>query len=160
MIRLLLAAFAIVVLSADARAQPAMGAQELDEHRGGLATPVGEVGFGAAVRTYVDGALALETHLTWTPAGLQTEQVSSALPPGVAVGFLPSGAPGFPTTIVHDLRGDRIASFVINTGAERAIRQETDVTLHMPHLPQLQQQVAAARLASALQEATVGAGLR
>jgi len=54
---------------------------------------------------------------------------------------------------------DRIASLVINTADNRTIRQETDITLVLPQLVDIQQRIAADRLASALQ-ASVGLALR
>lgn len=141
---------------------------ELDGQRGGLQTPLGfDVGFGASVKTYVDGTLALESRISWTDAGLQTEQVVNALSsiPGApvrvaslsngALGSLPSGA----TTIVHDLTMDRIASLVVNTADNRTIRQETAITLVLPQLADIQQRIAADRLSSML-SSSLGLALR
>lgn len=130
---------------------------ELDAARGGLMTPMGfEIGFGASVRTFVDGQLALETRLTWTQQGVNTERVFEApLAPGVNIGWgegLPS-LNGGDTRIIHDLTQDRIASLVINTASDRNIRQDTDITLRLPQLPQLQQQMAIDRVSAALQSA-------
>lgn len=132
--------------------------ESLAESRGGLATPLGvDIGFGASVRTYVDGALALETRLTWTPEGARSERVfeseaAKALNPqqtgqnGAAPVVVAPGA-----SVIHDLTENRIASVVLNTGSDRVIRQDTDVSLYLPQLPDLQQRIAAERLAQSLQ---------
>jgi hypothetical protein len=132
--------------------------EALGETRGGLSTPLGlDIGFGASVRTYVDGKLALETQLTWTAAGAQAERVfeSDAArtltpgPLGEGLGGQVHVAPG--TSVVHDLTENRIASVVLNTAHDRTIRQDTDVRLHLPQLPEIQQRIAAERLSQSLQ---------
>jgi len=146
----------------------ALSDDELDEQRGGLRTPLGiDIGFGASVRTFVDGTLALETRLTWTEDGLRSEQVVNALGSitggPVTIGTFNSSVNSVPgggaTAVIHDLSMDRIASLVINTADNRTIRQETDITLVLPQLVDIQQRIAADRLASALQ-ASVGLALR
>lgn len=130
----------------------------LDEARGGLLTPSGfDVGFGASVRTYVDGSLALETRLTLTAEGPVSQRVfesaaATALTqqtPGAAASSPVTVAPG--STVIHDLAAGRIASVLMNTASDRSFRQETDVTFHLPQLPELQQQIATQRLGQALQ---------
>ena len=58
-------------------------------------------------------------------------------------------APG--SIVIHDLAAGRIASVLMNTASDRSFRQETDVTFHLPQLPELQQQIATERLGQALQ---------
>jgi hypothetical protein len=143
-----------------ARAEPAtLSDEELDGQRGGLQTPLGfDVGFGASVKTFVDGTLALETRISWTESGLQSEQVVNGLgsiagapvrigtPSDTALDSVPGGS----TTVIHDLSMDRIASLIVNTADNRTIRQETDITLVLPQLADFQQRVAAERLSSML----------
>jgi hypothetical protein len=125
----------------------------LDEYRGGLMTSTGlEIGFGALVRTFVDGQLALETQLTWTDQGAQTVQTLGASPGPGGWTELPSPTGGA-TSVMHDLSEGRIASIVINTANDRFIRQETDIALHLPQLAEMQQRMAAERVASILVEA-------
>jgi hypothetical protein len=155
---------AILIAAVWLGGQPALAepAPPLDEaalagQRGGLATPMGiDVGFGASVRTYLDGSLALETRLTWTEQGVQTERVfeTDQAKAASAGGRAPTAnpvliAPG--ASVLHDLTENRIASVVLNTGNDRTIRQETDVTLTLPQLPDLQQRIASERLGQALQ---------
>lgn len=165
----LAAALMAALIAAPAMAQEMgqpLSDESLEARRGGIATPLGvDIGFGASVRTYVDGALALETQLTWTPEGARAERVfesdaARALTPETG------GAPGLPvmvapgTQVIHDLTGNRIASVVLNTGSDRTVRQETDISLHLPQLPDLQQRIAAERLAQSLQAvSTQAAGL-
>ena len=136
---------------------------ELHELRGGIATPLGfDIGFAASIRTFVDGTLALETRLVWAPDGLQTQSLPGTPQPGVILGGgsapVVGPAAGGATRILHDLMENRVASVVINTASNRTIRQETDITLRLPQLPQMQQQMAFDRMASTLQSA-VGAAL-
>jgi hypothetical protein len=130
----------------------------LGEARGGLATPLGvDIGFGASVRTYVDGALALETRLTWTADGARSNRIfESDAARRLTAEQMGAGergqvriAPG--TSVVHDLTENRIASVVLNSANDRTIRQDTDVSLHLPHLPDLQQRISTERMTQALQ---------
>jgi hypothetical protein len=149
-------------------APPMLTDEELDGQRGGLQTPLGfDVGFGATVKTFVDGTLALETRLSWTETGPQMEQVANQLGSitgaPVRLGALNDGAltslAGGVTTVIHDLTMDRIASLILNTADNRTIRQETDITLVLPQLADLQQRVAADRLSSTL-STNLGLALR
>jgi hypothetical protein len=159
---LLLLNLAMFVLAGAARAEePAAAAIEpLDEAaladtRGGLQTHLGvDIGFGASVRTYVDGSLALETRLTWTADGPVSSRVfegEAAAAAGAAGGLSQPVDIAKGVRVVHDLTENRIASVVLNTANDRTIRQETDVTLHLPQLPELQQRIAAERITQALQ---------
>lgn len=126
--------------------------EELAAERGGLQLPTGlEVGFGASVRTYIDGALVLETQLVWTDQGaMQTQSLPSAaaqaggggiaLQDGAAVlpGLLVPGDGGS-TAVLHDLSSGRLANIVVNTANNRDIRQEMRVDLAIPELSQFQQ---------------------
>jgi hypothetical protein len=169
---LCLVAAVVVVLGASplrAGAEPLrLSDDELDGQRGGLQTPLGfDIGFGASVKTFVDGTLALETRISWTSTGPQSEQVVNQLGsiPGapVRLGALSDGAlnslAGGATTVIHDLTMDRIASLIINTADNRTIRQQTDITLVLPQLADLQQRVAADRLSSML-STNLGLALR
>lgn len=153
------AAQAVVVPLSDA---------ELDTLRGGIQTPLGlDIGFGATVRTFVNGQLALETRLTWTDAGPVTSEtradLSSITGGPVFVGRLGeavASTPGGATTILHDLADGRIASVIINTADNRTIRQETSITLTLPQLADLQSRIAGAQLSNAIQSAVSAAQLQ
>ena len=148
----------LAAASAAAAAAP-LSDPELAAQRGGIMTPTGlDIGFAANVRTYVDGQLALETRLTWTDKGPVTE-TTGALAGATAAG-LPSGwsavLPGLTggsTQILQDLSSGRIASVIVNSASNRNIRQDTDITLTLPRLQELQRGFAAGRIASNLQGA-------
>ena len=137
----------------------ALSDQELAAQRGGILTPTGlDIGFAANVRTYVDGALALETRLTWTDKGPVTE-TTGALAGATATGLPGSwsvalpGVSGGSTQVLQDLSTGRIASVIVNSASNRNIRQETDITLTLPHLQEIQRGFAASRSVSNLQGA-------
>lgn len=135
---------------------PAMSREELSETRGAVLLPNGfELGFGALVSTFVDGELALQTQLTWTEQGPQTELLAGAYTPdlggaaaqkGLTVGgqfqgLLSPGADGA-TVIVHDLTDGRIGNLVLNNASGRDIRQSAEITLNVPQLDVMQRQIA------------------
>lgn len=158
-----------------ANADPALGAplsdEELAVERGGIQLPTGmEVGFGASVRTFVDGALVLESKLVWTDQGAmqseaapslasqrQTGQITlsdgAAQLPGVAV-----SGDGGSTVVLHELSAARIANVVVNTANNRDIRQEVQIDLAIPELSQFQQSAIQERASMRMMEA-VGAAL-
>lgn len=149
-----------------------MAAEELEREVGGFQTPSGlEVGFGAEVRTYVDGQLALQTHLTWTDQGaVQTTTAangSTDLSDAAGAGIHIFGAPGtglyLPgdnggTVVLHGLDSDQISGLIFNTADNRDIRQEVNVMLNVPDLTQFQKDVAGQQLDLRLQE-TIGRAL-
>jgi len=157
MSRLAILPMLLVFLAGPAIAQPALrlSDQELAQQRGGIMTPLGlDIGFGATVRTYVDGQLALETRLTWTADGPVTQTTAGAASADAA-GAWTATLPGIggDTRILHDLADGHVANVVVNTASNRDIRQDTSVTLTLPQLPQLQRQFGAERIASSLQNA-------
>jgi hypothetical protein len=166
--RLLILAACLSCLPGLARAQLALS--PLDDHaladqRGGIQTPLGlDIGFGATVRTYVDGQLALESKLMWTDGGAAVEHPEGVSIPGVTTitggptAGTPLSLPPGMTAVMHDLTSGRIGSVVVNTASNRTIRQTTDIVLTLPQLPQLQQQMARDRIVSQLQS-SVGAAL-
>ncbi len=150
----LISLLAIVLLPASALAgePPALSDQELAATRGGLMTPSGiEFGFGAVVRTYVDGQLALQTDLTWTDAGV----VETSGLAGETATVVP-GVNGS-TLIMHDIDAGRIASLVLNTADGRDIRQDTDIVLNLPQLEQYKADAATQALAANLRDAATSA---
>lgn len=146
------AAAALMALGQAFPAGPALARQtltdaEMGDLRGGMLVADGiAFDFGAVVRTYEDGALALETQVTWTPAGPAVTQT-----PGAGVAPLTGGqlaalsALGVPyqtasgATIVQNLTSNQITNVLLNTGDNHAFRQETDVTLSLPGFAATQQ---------------------
>lgn len=160
------------VTSAQAFAGAPLSDQELAAERGGLRLPTGmEVGFGASVRTFVDGALVLESKLVWTDQGaMQTQTAPSLGAPGQAgqvtlsegAGRLPGVAltgDGGSTVVLHELSAARIANIVVNTASNRDVRQEVQIDLAIPELTQFQQAAIQERANMRMSD-SVGAALR
>lgn len=155
----------------------AMSDVELSEERGGLKTPFGEIDFGAVVRTFIDGKIAVETQLDWTDAGAVQNQAIGILQSelreraaglgGVRLaGDLPAvvlGGHNGDTAVLHHLTGDQITNMVVNTADNRDIRLETVITIVIPELAQLQQDMIGQQLqmglGDAIGQALVSAGL-
>lgn len=152
----------------DFTAGPALGAEELGDIRGGFQTPDGlEIGIGAVVRTFVDGSLALQTRLTWSETGpVETVEYGMILPDitaAAAAGGIKLDGPGLEgvvisgdggvTAIAHEINSRQISNLVINNANNRDIRQTTEVTLEIPGLVQMQQDVAMQTLGLRLQDA-------
>lgn len=142
--------------------------EELGDMRGGYLTAGGVVfDFGAIVRTYVGGALALETRLTWTPGGPLVEQTSgglpgwTSLPAGGVVGGLdltglPAGSAGQvlsdangTTALIHNVQG-QLLNMVINAADHRDIHQDMQVMLTLPEFESMQHDYSIDRLGSAI----------
>lgn len=156
----------------DAFAGARLSDEELAAERGGLQLPTGmEVGFGASVRTFVDGALVLETRLVWTDQGAAQTQTAPSLAgqgqsgqitlsdsaaqlPGVAL-----NGDGGSTVVLHELSAARIANIVVNTASNRDIRQEVQIDLAIPDLTQFQQAAIQERANMRMMDA-VSAALR
>lgn len=150
-----------------------LGEPELAGETGGLATPTGmDIGFGAVVRTFVDGELALESTLTWTTGGAEKAVTAGAearlLDNAAAAGLAAPGGGwqgvvlpgnGGETTVLQNVDDGRIASLVVNTANNRDVRQDITVSLDIPNLAQLQSGFAADQLQLRLQDA-VGSALR
>jgi len=151
---------------------------ELDEMRGGFLVAEGiAVGLGAVVRTHVDGRLALETRLTWTPEGPQIERTvgegvvpasaAGAHQAALAQGLDLSGLAGQEgvfvtqdggTAFVHALNGT-FQNIVLNTADGLTVRQETEVALTLPGFDAVQagflRDLAAFRLGEEMRAAGV-----
>ena len=168
MTHLVLAVLALSALPAVAAAQTQLSDAELAQQVGGLRTPTGvDFNFGAVVRTYVDGDLALQSHLTWTDQGaVETVDTGAAtadlagqaaaagiqIPGTNGAGIVIPGDNGS-TVILHDLASDRVASLVLNTADNRNIRQDTAITLDLPNLQQYQTDTVRQQMQMNLQDA-------
>lgn len=150
--RALTCAVALALLAGGAHAQ-ILDDKALDEQRGGFVTAGGfTFGFGADVRTFVDGSLALESKVTWTgdgPDAGPNGPISTVTIPGI----------GGVSTIVHDFTAGQVRSLVSNTASDRLIVQDTNATITLPGFDAMQQGIAQQQLLSGLQNA-VGLGLR
>jgi hypothetical protein len=134
----------------------ALSEEELGGQRGGFMTPLGlEVGFGAIVRTTIDGALALEQTLTITDQGVVREVTGGALTPDLVAaaaagginldpaanlaGVVSPGANGGATAVLTDVGTSFLNSVVINTANNRDINQNTQINLNIPAFAAAQQ---------------------
>lgn len=125
--------------------------EELQDMRGGFIVAGGyQIDFGAIVRTFVDGELALETLLSWSEAGAVIErsygQVGQPLNelandaqsqlnlPGLSTGgsgIVLSDGQGA-TALIHRVIDGAFQNFVINDASGRDIRQEIELTITLP----------------------------
>ena len=173
---------AFLALPAGAGAQERLSTAELAELRGGYLIAQGiTLGFGASVRTYVNGQLALESRLTWTEDGAVTTRTAGDVPGAVELGdnldialtggldlgalkagsgLLLSDSSGV-TALAHNLQGGNIQNLILNTASGRDLRQEIEITLSLPDLPSMQRSYGIDRLGSQIGQdmnaATLGA---
>jgi hypothetical protein len=155
---------------ADLTDLPIVPDQELAVDRGGFSWQGVEIGLGAEIRTYLDGALVLQTNISWTPSGAATTQVvSGALAPADAAqlqaGLLANSgismrvgdqsvylANGGQTAIFQPTDG-AIQNVLVNRANNISARQEVDATLDLHNFGQFQQQVGQSRMGDAIGEA-------
>lgn len=142
---MLLAAF-LACAAGGAMAAPAASDAELDDQRGGFS--VGEVAFefGAVVRTFENGALALQTQVTWTSQGAVVNTTAApGVVPDLALSAM-SGAGAFSTasgaSVIHNVADGQLANVLLNTASGRDFRQETDATLTLPGFAGVQGDIA------------------
>jgi hypothetical protein len=144
---------------------------ELESIRGGYIGINGmSFSLGAVMKSYVDGSVALESTMTMDATGLATtQQLGPAAQPltaqaaaSIALPVVPGAAivpgDGGVTAFLHTLGSDQITNMVVNTASGRLIQQTTDVTVTIPNLTALQQQLALAGFATRLHD-MVGTGL-
>jgi hypothetical protein len=155
---------------ADLTELPVVPAAELAESRGGFSWQGVEIGLGAEIRTYLDGALVLQTNISWTATGATaTQLVSGALTPADAaqlqagllsrsgismrVGdqsvFLANGG----QTAVYQRTDGAIQNVLINRASNISARQEVDATLDLHNFGQFQQQIGQSRMGDAIGDA-------
>jgi hypothetical protein len=127
---------------------PVVSDEELDQNRGGFTWEGVDINLGAEIRTYLDGALVLQTNISWTAAGANTTRfVSAALTPASAAqlqaGILSNGgismhvgdqsvflANGGQTAILQPTDG-AIQNILINRASNISARQEIDAVLDL-----------------------------
>lgn len=136
-----------------------LSSAELADLRGGFLVAGGiQLDFGAVVRTYVDGQLALESRLQWTNQGAVTTQnigsvpgavdlagaMDQALKAGLDIEALGSGqgvllADGSgATALIQNIGRDGIQNVIVNNADGRDLRQEVEINLALPQLDALQ----------------------
>jgi hypothetical protein len=157
---------------------PVVGDEELAQDRGGFSWQGVDINLGAEMRTYLNGALVLQTNISWTAAGATTTQfVSGALTAADAAqlqaGMLSGAgismhvgdqsvylANAGQTALIQAPNG-AIQNILINRASNVDIRQQVDATLNLGNFGPFQQQTLATRvgdsLGVALNAATLGA---
>lgn len=147
--------------------------EELARLRGGYLVAGGlTLDFGAMTRTLVDGRLALQTQVTWTPSGAQVVQTADgqgAADPSAALaaaGVKPGdlGVAAYVTAdgrsaVIQRVTAEGLANVVLNTASGRAISQNTDVTLTLPGFQAVQSRMSDALAASRMAQAITDAAL-
>jgi hypothetical protein len=149
---------------------PVVSDEELDQNRGGFTWEGVDINLGAEIRTYLDGALVLQTNISWTAAGANTTRfVSAALTPASAAqlqaGILSNGgismhvgdqsvflANGGQTAILQPTDG-AIQNILINRASNISARQEIDAVLDLGNFGQFQQRTGDSRIGDMIGEA-------
>jgi len=155
---------------ADLTELPIVPDPELAHDRGGFSWQGVEIGLGAEIRTYLDGALVLQTNISWTATGATTTQlVSGALAPADAAQlqagllansgismrggdqsvFLANGG----QTALYQRTDGAIQNVLINRASNISARQEVDATLDLHNFGQFQQQTSQSRIGDAIGDA-------
>ncbi len=140
---------------------------ELAEYRGGFLWQGVTIGFGAEIRTYLNGDLVLQTNVSWTETGAQTTQlVSGALTPADAsqlqAGILVSGgitmnvgnqsvflANEGQTAILHQTDG-AIQNIVLNRASNVEASQQVDAVLDLGNFAAFQEQLLGHRIGDSI----------
>lgn len=129
---------------------------ELDRARGGFIVVDGyTLDFGAVIRSYANGELALESRFNLSGAGLTSESgqpggalssqtLSAFRAGGLDLGDLASNPNAYVTAdgsgaFVHQLSNGQFANIMANTGSDRDLRQDTTLTLVLPGFESVQQ---------------------
>jgi len=134
---------------ADPAATP-LADDQLQAYRAGFSLlDAQDLNFSASVRSYLDGALVLESRLAWSnasPAQQEAQTRSGALPPeilaslsaqGIDLPTLTEGAsvfisPDGQTLFLHHADGGQLSNILLNTGDGHTLRQEINVNLDLP----------------------------
>ncbi len=143
--------------------------EELAGHRGGFTWQGVDISLGAEIRTYLDGQLVLQSNVSWTQAGAQTQQfVSGALTAADATqlqaGILTSGGINMhvgdanvflanqgQTAFFHRTDG-AIQNILVNTASNVQALQEVDAVLDLGNFGQFQIDLQTSHLGHSLGE--------
>ena len=161
---------AIAGAAADPTDFPTVPDEELAQNRGGFSWEGVEINLGAEIRTYLDGALVLQTNISWTAEGATVSRfVSGALTPASAAqlqaGILDTGgitmhvgdqsvflANAGQTAIIQPTDG-AIRNVLINRASNISARQEIDAELDLGNFGQFQQRTSQSRIGDMIGEA-------
>ena len=165
-------------LNSELSKEPLVGNDELSRARGGFLTANGiEFDFGANVQTLVNGQLALQTTVQWSPSGVTVQQTPGMGPNIVAIpsaqltalfgsggGQITNGVqvigPSGSTETAANVAAGQVQNLVANSANNQAITQNTAVTLAIYNFAAWQQQLTQHALTNqlAMQALAVGVG--
>jgi hypothetical protein len=143
----------------------AVSENALEDMRGGFVSANGlTFGFGATIRTYADGQLAMATQLVWTGQGPVVTNMTGAglsgvdqtAPIGAGAVIINDGQ----SAIIHRIQDGQFQNVILNAASDRAFRQEVDVQLTLPGFEATQQQFLLDRLGMRLNDEVGPALLR
>jgi hypothetical protein len=152
---LLAAALAPIGALADGAPSPSgpvpLSDEELDTYRGGYSpAPNLDYQFGAVLRTFVDGQLALETNINLNQSGVASIQQTpgQGVTPGTTAGAIDlAGATGGVfstpggTTLIQNISNGQLTNVILNTASNHTFNQQTEVTLILPGFADVQSQI-------------------
>ena len=129
--------------------------------------------FGAQLKTFIDGTLALSSQLTLNDSGLKVVQnigdiptvvpLSESAAAGLNLGNIQGDGivvlgEGGGTALIQGFSDSQLQNLVINTANNRTITQETSLTFTIQNLPDIQTQMQLHQIALGL-EAALNASL-
>ncbi|MBQ1544067.1 MAG: hypothetical protein IIZ63_18855 [Caulobacteraceae bacterium] len=155
-----------------------VGDEVLSQQRGGFLVADGiAFDFGAVMRTFVGGQLALETTLTWTPTGPVTQQTAfgGAMPATLAdiqtaltnAGLGSTSVTGQnsyllnagQTVLIQNASNGAVQNLLLNTASNQVITQDLAVTLTLPNSAAFQGAINTQQLGFALNAAGTAAAI-
>lgn len=156
-----LLAFTSPAMFQSATAREQMTDEEMDDARGGILV-AGNLAFefGAVMKTYEDGVLALQTQVNWTAAGQQVtqtlgpevttgEQMAAGLDPTTAatLAAVSKTTPSSYTTVdgatlIQQVSPSQVLNLLANTGSNHTYQLDTAVTLVLPGFASTQANMA------------------
>jgi hypothetical protein len=158
-----------VQMPADVNGREIVPDDELSKNRAGFQWSGVEISLGAEMRTYINGQLALQTNVSWTPEGVQTTQyVSGALTPADAA-HLQSGilsGSGITMrvgdqsvflanqgqTVLMQRTENGLQNVLVNRASNIEIKQQVDAVVGLENFGQFQRSILSQRIGGAISD--------